>query len=137
MDREDINQLLKGYYRYKESMQRLQEKVAILETRATKVTATYDPNKGNIPKNNPKASRVEKNAIKIAEAKEQIEQYEKLITITDDLLRVLRPHQRYLIKCIVANGMTEKEFAKREGIKNPQTIRINLERIYKKLEKAP
>lgn len=134
MEREDIIQLLKGYYRYKETIQRLQEKIAILETRATKTTATYDPNKGNVPKDNPKPSKIEKNAIKLAEAKELISQYETLVNAADNLLNVLRPHQRYLIRCIVCNGMSEKEFAKREGLKSVQSVKITLNKIYKKLE---
>ena len=135
MDREDINQLLEGYYRYKGAVERLQEKIAILEAQATKISPSYDPNKGNIPKNNPKASKIEKYAVKIAEAKDQIEQYEKLITITDNMLKTLRPHQRYLIRCIVSNKMDLKEFAKREGIKSPQSVKITLEKVYQKLEK--
>ena len=135
MDREDVNQLLQGYYRYKDAVDSLKTKLEILEAQATKVTPSYDPNKGNIPKNNPKSSKIEKNAIKIAEAKDQIEKYERLISITDNMLKTLRPHQRYLIKCIVSNKMDFKQFAKREGIKNPQTVRNNLEKIYQKLEK--
>lgn len=135
MDREDVNQLLQGYYRYKDAVDSLKTKLEILEAQATKVTPSYDPNKGNIPKNNPKSSKIEKNAIKIAEAKDQIEKYERLISITDNMLKTLRPHQRYLIKCIVSNKMDFKQFAKREGIKNPQTVKNNLEKIYQKLEK--
>lgn len=133
MQREDINQLLKGYYRYKDTVERLKAKVEILEAQATKVTPSYDANKGNIPKDNPKSSKVEANAIKIAEAKQLIEQYERLIAAADDLLRALRPHQRYLIRCIVCNNMDVSTFAKREGL-TTQTVKTNLRKIYQKLE---
>jgi hypothetical protein len=134
MDRADIKQLLEGYYRYKEGAEKLRAKVEILEAQATKKTASYDPNKGSIPKDNPKPSKVERNAIKIAEAKEQIEQLEMLVAAADDLLSHLKPHQRYLIRCIVSNKMSEKEFAKREGLKSVQSVKITLDKIYKKLE---
>jgi DNA-binding CsgD family transcriptional regulator len=133
MDRADIKQLLEGYYRYKEGAEKLRAKVEILEAQATKKTASYDPNKGSIPKDNPKPSKVERNAIKIAEAKEQIEQLEMLVAAADNLLSHLKPHQRYLVRCLVCNGMKPEEFSRREGIK-PLTVKVNLEKIYKKLE---
>ena len=132
--REEIEYMLKNYFRWKKQRDNLQEQVERFEAIATKMTPSYDPNKGNVPIDNPKSSKVEKNAIKIAEAKEKIEQLTKLIDATDELLRALRPHQRYLLKCCVANGMDPKDFARREGLKNPAQVKVTIKKLLDKLE---
>lgn len=134
MERSDIEYLLKNYFRYQQQRESLQNNIDILTARATKISPSFDPQKyGSIPRDNPKPSKVEACAIKIINAQEKIKQVDVLIAAGDDLFKHLRPYQRYLLKCVVCNGMTPEQFAKREGIK-PGTVKHNLENIYKKLE---
>lgn len=133
MNREDATYLFKNYYRYKKDLEGLQEKVARMEAAATKITPNFTPDLPPGPRTGPPTSKVEKYAIRITMAREQIETLEKLIKTTDDMFAILRPHQKYLIKCIVCNGMTIKDFANRNKM-HPNTIRVNLNSIYKRLE---
>jgi len=134
MERQDIEHLLKNYFKYQQKKESLLNNIDILTARATKITSTFDAEKiGSMPRDNPKPSKVEIYAIKIVHAKETIKQLELLISEGDRLFKVLRPYQRYLVKCVVCNGMKPEQFAKREGIK-PGTVKHNLDNIYKKLE---
>ena len=134
MERDVIIPLLRNYYRYIQQRESLQEQIDNLMTRATKITPNFDPEKvGSVPFSNPKPSKVELYAVKIVSAQKKIEQLDMLISEGEKLFKVLRPHHKYLVKCILCNGMPPEEFSKREGIK-PQTVKANLEKIYKKLE---
>lgn len=134
MERNDIEYLLKNYYRYTQQRQQLLDQIEALTAKATKITASFDPEKVSAaPRDNPKPSKVERYAIKIVNAKDKVKQLDQLISATDELLQSLRPHQRYLLKCVVSNGMKPEEFAKREGI-HKNTVKTNLDKIYKKLE---
>ena len=133
MDREEVNQLFKNYYVYKDRIKTLKDAVERLETQATKVTPSYDPNKGGVPKNNPKSSKIEKNAVKIADIQKNIDRLQRYIDVADTVLMRIKPHNRYMIKCIISNNMSYEEFAKRAGIQK-QTVRNNMEKIYKRLE---
>ena len=134
MNRSEIEYLFKNYYRYKQQRESLAEQVETLMARATKITPNFDPEKvGSVPFSNPKPSKVERYAVKIVTAKDKIRQLDMLIEACDDLFKALRPHQKYLVKCMVCNGMKPEEFSAREGIK-PLSAKHNLEAIYKKLE---
>lgn len=134
MERSDIEYLFKNYYRYTSQKEALQEQIEILAARATKITASFDAEKVSAaPRDNPKPSKVERYAIKIVNAKEKIRQLDLLISTTDKLFNALKPHQRYLVRCVVCNSMKPEDFSRKEGIK-PATITQNLDKIYKKLE---
>jgi len=134
MEKQDIEYLFKRYYVYIQQRDALLEQIEKLEAKATKITQSFDANKvGSEPINNPKPSKVERFAVKIVEAQTKVDQLNTLIGAAEDLFKVLRPHQRYLVKCIVCNGMKIEDFSRKEGIK-PSTVNINLSKIYKKLE---
>lgn len=134
MERSEIEYLFKNYYRYTQQRDALMEQVEDLMAKATKITPNFDPEKvGSAPITNPKPSKVEKYAVKIVNAKEKIRQLEILIGGADELFKALRPHQKYLVKCCVCNGMKPEDFSAREGIK-PLSVKHNLDAIYKKLE---
>jgi hypothetical protein len=136
MDRAEIEYLFKNYYRYSTQRESLKEQIEILTARATKITASFDAEKiSAAPRDNPKPSKVERYAIKIVNAKEKIKQLDSLIAVGDNLFASLRPHQRYLVRCVVCNGMKPEDFSRREGIK-PLTVKHNLDAIYKKLESS-
>lgn len=134
MERTDAERIFKNYYPFKARRDGLLEQIEVLTTRATKITPNFDPDKvGSVPFSNPKPSKVERYAIKIVSAREQIRQLEIMINAGDELFNALRPYQRYLVKCMVCNGMSPEAFAKQAEIK-PLTARRNLDKIYKKLE---
>lgn len=134
MEKADIEYLFKRYYIYVQQRDALLEQIAKLEAKATKISPSFDANKAGAPPiTNPKPSKVERYAIKIVEAQKKVDQLEQLIAAGDRLFKALRPHQRYLVRCVVCNGMKPEEFSKREGIA-PATVRLNLSKIYKKLE---
>ena len=134
MEKEDINYIFKNYYRYKSDLEKLKEQVIRWETAATKITPKYGQDIDILPpRDNPRPSKVEAYAIRIARGKEKIESLEKLISTADEMFSLLRPHQRYLVKRILCNGMKIKDFAKQESI-HRNTVKKNLERIYEKLE---
>lgn len=131
-ERSEIEILFRNYYRYKRDVEGLIEKVARMEAAATKITPNFSADVPAGPRTGPPTSRVEKYAIRITMARETIADLEKLINATDELFEALRPHQRYLIKCIECNRVSPKEFAKQNNM-NVNTIRVNLNNIYKKL----
>ena len=131
-ERSEMEHLFRNYYRYKRDLDALKEKVERMETRATKITPNFTPDLPPGPRTGPPSNTVEKYAIRITMAREKIEGLEKLVAATDELFAKLRPHQKYLIKCVECNRMPVKEFAKRNNM-NVNTIRINLNNIYKKL----
>lgn len=134
MDREDVDYIFKNYYRYKSDIEKLKEQVIRWEAAATKITPKYGQDIDVLPpRDNPRPSKVEAYAIRIARGKEKIANLERLIKAGDDMFAVLRPHQRYLVKRILCNGMKIKDFAKQESI-HRNTVKKNLERIYEKLE---
>ena len=135
MERDDIKYLIKNYYRYQDQLKYLTEQIEKIEARATKITASYSQDPGRAPITNPKPSKVEKNAIKIADLKEKRDQVQRLIDSTDQLLSHLRPHQKYLLKCCISNGMKPEQFAKREGMKT-ETVKQNINTILSRLEKV-
>ena len=134
MERADAERIFKNYYPFKARRDGLLEQIEVLTTRATKITPNFDPDKvGSVPFSNPKPSKVERYAIKIVSAREQIRQLEIMIDAGDELFNALRPYQRYLVKCMVCNGMKAEDFARQAGIK-PLTAKKNLDTIYKRLE---
>lgn len=133
-DREEMEYLFRNYYRYKKDLEVLKEKVARMEAAATKITPNFTPDLPPGPRTGPPTSKVEKYAIRITMANEKIDGLEKLINATDELFDALRPHQRYLIKCVECNQMTIKEFAKQNKMQ-VNSIRVNLNNIYDKLAK--
>lgn len=136
MDKSDAERIFKNYYRYKDRRDALMEQIEVLTARATKITPNFDPDKvGSAPFTNPKPSKVERYAIKIVSAREQIKKLNILLSAGDELFDALRPHQRYLVRCMVCNGMSAETFAKQADIK-PLTAKKNLEKIYKLLEKV-
>jgi hypothetical protein len=129
MDREDVDYIFKNYYRYKSDIEKLKEQVIRWEAAATKITPKYGQDIDVLPpRDNPRPSKVEAYAIRIARGKEKIANLERLIKAGDDMFAVLRPHQRYLVKRILCNGMKIKDFAKQESI-HRNTVKKNLERI--------
>jgi hypothetical protein len=115
MDRSEIEYLFKNYYRYTSQRESLLEQIEVLTARATKITASFDPEKvGTAPRDNPRPSKVELYAIKIVKAKEKVKQLDMLIGAGDEMFSALRPHQRYLVRCIVCNGMKPEEFSQKE-----------------------
>lgn len=136
MERADAERIFKNYYPFISRRDGLMEQIEVLTARATKITPNFDPEKvGSVPFTNPKPSKVERYAVKIVSAKEQIRQLEIIINAGDELFGALRPHQKYLVKCMVCNGMTAEVFAKQAGIK-PISAKKNLDKIYKILEKV-
>lgn len=134
MEKKDIEYLFRRYYVYIQQRDALLEQIAKLEAKATKITQSFDANKvGSEPIDNPRPSKVERFAVKIVEAQKKVEQLNTLISAAEDLFKALRPHQRYLVKCVVCNGMKIEDFSRKEGIK-PTTVNANLSKIYKKLE---
>ena len=133
MERDDIDYIFKNYYRYQQDLEKLKEQVIRWDAAATKITPTYSKDIPTGPRTGPPTSKVEKYAIRIARGKEKIQQLEQLIAAGDRLFAALRPHQRYLVKRILCNGMKPKEFAKQERI-HVNTVKANLEKIYTKLE---
>lgn len=133
MTREDANRLFATYYKHKKDLEDLKEKVERMRAAATKITPNFTPDLPPGPRTGPPTSKVEKYAIRITMAQETIKNLELMINATDDMFDVLRPHQKYLVKCILCNGMTIKDFAKREKL-HPNTVRMNLDKIYKRLE---
>ena len=135
MTKEDATYLFKNYYRYKRDLETLKEKVERMEASATRITPNFSPDMAPTGAGRPPKNRVEQYAIRIVMAREKIENLEQLITMTDKMFALLRPHQKYLVKCILCNGMKIREFANREKL-HPNTVRMNLDKIYKRLEKV-
>ena len=131
-ERSEMEYLFRNYYHYKRDLEALQEKVSHMEAQATKITPNFSADVPAGPRTGPPTSRVEKYAIRITMARETIADLEKLIAATDELFAALRPHQKYLVKCIECNHMKPKEFAYRNKM-NVNTVRMNLNNIYKKL----
>ena len=113
---EEVKQLLGKYYRYKEQIEYLDREIEKLETRATKRTQTFTPDPNTTPINNPRPSKVEKNAIKVVELEEKKKDVQTLLDTADKLLDSLMYRRKYLVKCVICNGMKIKDFAKREGL---------------------
>ena len=132
-ERAEMENLFRNYYRYMRDLQALKEKVERMEAQATKITPNFSADLPAGPRTGPPTSKIEKYAIRITMARETIADLEKLVAATDELFAALRPHQRYLVKCIECNHMKPKEFAHRNNM-NVNTIRMNLNNIYKKLE---
>ena len=135
MERDDIKYLLANYYRYKEQIQYLNEQIEKLEARATKRTQTFTPDPNTTPIDNPRPSKVEKNAIKIVELKETRDAKQKLLDAAEKLRGSLRPHQRYLIDCVISNKMPIAKFAKKENV-TPSSVKQELALVLKRLEKV-
>lgn len=133
MERSEVEYIFRNYYRYQKDLEKLKEQVIRWDAAATKITPTYSKDIPTGPRNGPPTSKIEKYAIRIARGKEKIQQLQQLIAAGDRLFAALRPHQRYLVKQILCNGMKPKEFAKQERI-HVNTVNANLEKIYTKLE---
>ena len=116
MDKSNIRELLKSYYRYEKQIRYLDDEIAKLEARATKKTQTITKDPNTTPINNPRPSKVEKNALKLVDLKEKRDQVRQLYGACETLLKSVRPHQRYMIKCCICNCMSYKDFARREGL---------------------
>lgn len=131
-ERSEMEHLFRNYYHYRRDLEALREKVSRMEAQATKITPNFTADLPAGPRTGPPTSKIEKYAIRITMARETMADLEKLIAATDELFAALRPHQKYLIKCIECNRMKPKEFALRNKM-NVNTVRMNLNNIYKKL----
>ena len=131
-ERNEIEQLLSNHYVYESKIKKLSEQIEILEARATKKTTSYSQDQGSTPITNPKPSKVEKNAIKLAECKKIKEDFERLYDYSTRMYHELRPHQRYMIRCVKANKIPYKEFAKQQELK-PAHVKSNVDRCVKRL----
>lgn len=130
--REDLIAMFEKYYVWKKEIEKINEKLFWLEAKATKVTPSYDPNKGGEPVNNPKDSKIEAAAVEADELLKLRAEYQHFVDIADAYLNKLRYNQQYLIKCVVCNKMPPEEFGRKWHIAK-RTVQQNRDRWLDKM----
>ena len=130
--RDDLIAMFEKYYIWKKEIEKINEKLFWLEAKATKVTPSYDPNKGGEPVNNPKDSKIEAAVIEMEELEKLRTEYQKYVDILDKCLAKLRYNQQYLIKCVVCNKMPPEEFGRKWHI-TKRTVQRNRDKWLDKM----
>ena len=132
MTRDDVKLLISNYYRYKNQIHYMEVQIEFWRSKAAKITASYSQDAGSTPINNPKSSKVEEYAVMIADYEEKLSQIKRLAAAVEEYFSMLSSHQVYLVKCLICNHMSYKEFAVKNHMKT-ESVRRNLYRILDKL----
>jgi hypothetical protein len=113
-----IRQDLYNYRKNKRRIKALCDQITVLETKASKVTATYSQDSGT--HNMTGEDRILENICKIVEIEKRIKVTLNRIKRADAFLARLKPYQRHIIVQCIVNHIPYQEVAKREktSVKN-------------------
>ena len=129
MTRQDKKRYLYGYYFLDDKIRRLKEEYETIFTQATKTTPSESDGSQHMGNAD---SKIEKYAVKLANISAKIDRVQNKKDCIERELKMLKPHQRYLIEQIDLKHIPVTKVAERIN-RSEKTIRNNRNRIIDKM----